>query len=103
MHTLGDRNRRALQTLSSSFRFRSGLHPLDSLSKQKADCTLISAVHSLGSRALCGGTGIRTPDPLHAIGSRPVHERSIWSKRASFVELSIHLRSSKFTSIQCNC
>jgi hypothetical protein len=42
-------------------------------------------------------------DPLHAIGSSPVHEGSNWSKLPSFAGLSIHLRSSKSTSIQFNC
>jgi hypothetical protein len=48
-------------------------------------------------------TDFGTPDVLHAIGSRAVHEGSHWSKLALIAGLSIHLRSSKFTSIQFNC
>jgi hypothetical protein len=39
------------------------LKPVNGVScdRPEADCTLISAVHTLGFRSLSGGAGIRTP------------------------------------------
>jgi hypothetical protein len=55
------------------------------------------AVQQMGSRTSSGGTGIRTPGPLHAIGLRIVHVSSNSSKVNTSAGLSVHVGSSRFT------
>jgi len=50
-----------------------------------------------------GGTEIRTPDPLHAIGSKTVRPRSPQFILVAIAGKFIRLRSHRFAMIQHNC
>ena len=52
---------------------------------------------------ICGGTGIRTPDPLHAVPFRWVQVCSLQFNEPHFARPLVQARSPRITAVQNIC